>query len=362
MKIVKVIYSLGFGGVEKVFEIVARYHAGDKADIVFLVLAGGGPTEKAIREMGYRVEVMGYRARIPDVRLLVRLVRFFRREKPQVVHTSGAEANFHGILAAALARVPVRIAEEVGMPAHSKPAKVVFGLVYRFADCVIAVARLVEKYLLESGEAGPSRVRLLYNPVDVHAFAGIRRQPADAVFRIITVCRLDPIKNLDLLLNGVCRSGQPSVELWIVGDGPERARLQQHAESLGLGTRVTFWGYQERPAGFFTEASLFVLPSFSEGLPVSLAEAMLTGTPCVATRIGGAPEFIEPGVNGWLIDPYDEAAFSGLLTGIMAMPPEERSSIGQKGRQTVMDRLMPETYLDRVRDLYADLYAKSTAH
>ena len=127
-----------------------------------------------------------------------------------------------------------------------------------------------------------------------------------------------------------------------MGDGPERQRLEDRASKLGC--PVTFWGYQAHPAAFFKDVSLFVLPSFSEGLPVSVAEAMLTGTPCAATRVGGAPEFVEEGVNGWLIDPYDGDAFVGLLRRITEMPAEERRKIGEKGRETARDKFMPERY------------------
>lgn len=359
MKVIKMINSLDFGGIEKVFEIAARYYEGDKAQVLFVALGRGGAVEKAIRGMGYRVVVLDYNTRIPNFRLIVRLVRLLREERPGVVHTTGAEANFHGILAAYLARIPVRIAEEIGMPAHGRKAKQIFKWVYSRASGVIAVAHLVEHFLLETGEVPREKLSVIYNPVDILAFSGVSKDAHNDVFRILAVCRLDPIKNLDLLINtfALLRKERKDVplELWIIGEGPERGRLEALAEALDLGNGVTFWGYQASPADFYKSVSLFVLPSFSEGLPVSLAEAMLTGTPCVATKIGGAPEFVQDGVNGWLIDPYDAGAFTQRLREILDLSPEQKGLIAENGRQTARQLFTPDQYMSRLYTLYRDV-------
>jgi glycosyltransferase involved in cell wall biosynthesis len=351
MKVIKVINSLDFGGIEKVFEIVARYHQGDKTDVIFLALGKGGATEQAISKLGFRVIVWNVRTRIPNIGLILRLARFLRKEKPSVVHTTGAEGNFHGILAACLAGVPVRIAEEIGMPAHGKAARFIFRQVYRSAYRVIAVAGLVEKFLLDTKEVPAWKTSLIYNPVDVRAFEAIKADPDPYCFRIVSVCRLDPIKNLQLLIRGFGALDIPA-ELWLVGDGPARSELEALVRELGLEGRVVFHGYQSRPSEFLQKASLFVLPSFSEGLPVSAVEAMLTGTPCLATGIGGAPEFIRDGENGWLLDPKDLPGFTGLLRRISEMPAAERWEIGQKGKQTALEKFQPKTYLSELEKLY----------
>ena len=350
MKVIKVIGSLDFGGIEKVFEITARYYEGDKKDIVFLCLGEGGAAEKAIREMGYRVVLWKSPVRIPRLGMILRLAAFFRSERPAVVHTTGAEANFHGIIAAWVARVPVRVAEEIGMPHHRKSARRVFRGVYRLSSRVVAVAGLVKDYLLNSREATEAQVEVIYNPVDVRAFDNADAKKADGVFRVISVCRLDPIKNLGLLIRGM--ASIKTAELWLVGDGPVRGELEALVREAGLTERVTFLGYQSNPASFLAQASLFVLPSFSEGIPLSVAEAMLSGTPCAVTRVGGAPEFILDGDNGWLLDPHDQLGFDRLLGTIMTMDDGLRRKIGSRGRDTALDKFRPDQYLRNVWDLY----------
>jgi glycosyltransferase involved in cell wall biosynthesis len=356
MKVIKVIGTLDFGGIEKVFEITAAYYQGEKADLVFLCLGKGGAAAKKILEMGYRVIVWESDARIPDVGVIGKLVAFFRAEKPDVVHTTGAEANFHGILAAWLLSVPVRIAEEIGMPSHSKTANLVFKWIYRLSTSVIAVADVVKAYLIRTKEAVENQVVVIYNPVDTRVYDGTVKSITPGLFRIVSVCRLDPIKNLEILIRGIGamkhKFSDRNIQLSLVGDGPSRIKLETLVKELNLGREVIFQGFQANPVRFLADASLFVLPSFSEGIPLSVAEAMLTNTPCAVTNVGGASEYIRHGENGWLLDPNDQGAFDNLLEIIVSLPESQRTVIGRNGRTTAIRLFSPEHYIRKVWDLY----------
>jgi glycosyltransferase involved in cell wall biosynthesis len=150
----------------------------------------------------------------------------------------------------------------------------------------------------------------------------------------------------------VVKEYKGTAELGLIGDGPERAMLEQLVDTVGMKQRISFLGYQENPAPFFSGTSLFVLPSLSEGQGVALMEAMLTSTPCIITSVGGAPEFIEDKVNGWLMDPYDLPAFARMLREIMAMPERDRQQVAERGRQVVLDRFMPGRYMMSIYQLY----------
>jgi glycosyltransferase involved in cell wall biosynthesis len=357
MKIIKVIGTLDFGGAEKIWEVTARYYMKDKADIVFLSLGIGGNTERVIRELGYRVIIWDMDCKIPKWKLIWRLISFFKSERPDVVHTSGAEANFHGILAAWLSGVKVRIAEEYGIPQHSSTAKLIFRLVYNRAYKVIAVAGNVKDWLVESKEVEAKRVEVIFNPVEVSKFSMDKKEKMNLDdFVIISVCRLDPIKNLELLIRGVASlkkaTTAKNVKLWLVGEGPSREDLKRLVIALGLENNVTFWGYQANPATYLQSASIFVLPSFSEGLPIAVGEAMLTGTPCVVTNVGGGPELVNHGESGWLLDPMDQVGFDQLLASIVNLPEEELNRVGLKGKEAAFQNFRPDHYMDRVWNLY----------
>lgn len=356
MKVIKVIGTLDFGGIEKIFEITALYYKEDKKDIIFLCLGKGGATEKAIRDLGYRVIVWNADGKIPNWALIGRLVTFFRQERPDVVHASGAEAIFHGIVAAWLCRVRVRIAEEIGQPDHSPIARRIFRLVYGLATGVHACAISNKEYMVAAGEVRAERVDILNNPVDVRKFdRGVQGKNQDT-FVVASVCRLDPIKNLGLLIRGMAylkqKAGERKVALWLVGDGPSRTELEALVLSLGISDIVTFWGFQSQPVSYLQQASLFVLPSISEGFPIAAGEAMLTETPSIVTKVGGGGEFVIHGENGWLLDPLDQAGFNELLASIADLSAEQRTAIGKRGRETALEKFSPDRYLQKLWDLY----------
>lgn len=140
----------------------------------------------------------------------------------------------------------------------------------------------------------------IYQPVESHASSA-------KGFNLLTVGRIAPVKAHEVLLRAMAelvRRGR-QVTCTIVGDGPERARAEQLAKALEIDTAVNFAGYvdQDRIQQFYDRANAFVLPSFAEGVPVVLMEAMAKALPVVATRIAGIPELIDDGRTGLLVTP-----------------------------------------------------------
>lgn len=355
MKVVRVINSLGYGGIERVYEIVAKYYVGPKSDLIFVALGDGGPTATIISNLGYEVIVLGMQSRIPNFQLVIRLTRLLGKLKPDVVHSCGAEGNFHGQIAAWLARVPVRIAEEIGMPSQGKLARRIFGMVYRFSSAVIAVAATVAAFLEQSNGVDKKKLTIIYNPVDSERFTGIIRQETKQ-FVFLSVCRLHPIKNLRSLLRAFASlSNRGNLALWIVGDGEERGPLEALALELGITSQISFMGYHSDPSPYFAKASAFVLPSFSEGHPVSMIEAMTARIPVVVTRVGGASELVIDGDNGFLLDPNDLQNITAKLSAVSSMPEEARRAMAAKAAEMVSQRFTPSSYFESINSLYSRL-------
>lgn len=359
MKVIRVTNFLNFGGVEKVLECVAKFHDGPKSDLIFVALKDGGSAERVIASLGFRVILLNQDQAIPNWNLLIKLFLLFRLERPDVVHACATEANFHAIVAARLAGVPVRIAEEIGMPAHSKLARSVFRLVYRHATAVIGVAQAVVNFLIESGEVAPSKARLVYYPLDMD-FGHLVRKLDREFFTILTVCRLHPIKNLPALLRifGSLKHPDKRIRLWVVGEGEERRNLEQLSVDLKLSDQVTFYGFQQNPKSYLEKADLVVLPSFSEGLPVSVIEAMSAGVPVVVTQIGGGPEIVRDKINGRLIDPYSEESLRSAIQDMIELDPVDRDKMISISSD-VVKQFAPRAHLATIYKLYEDYFRKA---
>ncbi len=351
MKIIRLATFLDFGGVERRLETLA--HIRDEHDWVFCAINKGGTAAENIKKQGKRVVCFGLPYKIPSFSTIYKLYRFFKNEKPQVVHTSGAEANFHGVLAAKLARVPVVISEEIGIPSQSKMAKRIFKFVYNLSDVVIGNSKPVMAYLRDENQVKAQKLVTVANPL-VFKEIGERPERTEDIFRIVSVSRLEPVKNIESVLRVIADllSEQYKIHYTIVGEGKHRPVLEALVKELGIEEYVAFAGYQSNPLPFLQSADLYVLTSFTEGFSNSLAEAMYSETPSLSTRVGAAEAIISEGENGWLVPPGDDAVLLLKLKAILQTECEKRQLIGKKGKQTIAENYSLNKHAATLMKLY----------
>ena len=142
----------------------------------------------------------------------------------------------------------------------------------------------------------------------------------------------------------------------MVGDGPDRERLEQLAHELGIARACYFVGYQPDVAGYYSLFDAFVLPSVTEGTPVSAIESLASGTPVVANRVGGVPDVVRDGVDGFLVEPGEIDAAATRLAELAA-DPALRTKLGESGRTRVLERYSVARLVDDVDRLYRSLLA-----
>jgi glycosyltransferase involved in cell wall biosynthesis len=142
--------------------------------------------------------------------------------------------------------------------------------------------------------------------------------------------------------------------LCMVGDGPDRGRLEQLAHELGIARSCFFVGYQPDVAGYYGLFDAFLLPSVNEGTPVSAIEALAAGTPVVATRVGGVPDVVRDGLDGYLVGAGDIQAAAAKLA-LLAADPKLRRRLGESGRERMLARYSVERLVDDVDRLYRSL-------
>jgi glycosyltransferase involved in cell wall biosynthesis len=142
-------------------------------------------------------------------------------------------------------------------------------------------------------------------------------------------------------------------ELTIVGDGSDRQALEQLAQRLGIGPRLVFTGYlsQQDMQRHLQESDVFILPSFAEGVPVSLMEAMACGVPVLATHVGGVVELVEPGRTGLLVPPADSAALRDAIARYLD-DFELRERVSRLGRDMVAKHFNLDTQINELARLF----------
>jgi glycosyltransferase involved in cell wall biosynthesis len=349
MKIIRLTTSLHFGGQEKKYISIGNCKDSISVTYVFACLGNGGYAERNLIEKGFSVKTFNNHPSVYNLKNIVDLYLWLKKERPDIIHTAAGEANFHGIIAAKLAGVKNILAEEIGFPSHSKFARKVFSFLYKFANKVICVSQSVKDYLIKIGEISDEKGEVIYNPVSSPSKLQKQNQSS---FTIVSVGRLEKGKNQQLILKALHQLEDKSIQLILVGDGTERGSLDELIHNLNLQERVRITGFVSEPELFLAQADLFVLPSISEGFGIAAVEAMLLGVPCLCSQVGGIPEFVVDGKTGWLFDPENQKEFIDKFHIILKMDKKIRDEIGIKGRESVVERFSEEIYIKNLERLY----------
>jgi glycosyltransferase involved in cell wall biosynthesis len=325
---------------------------------------GPGPLWGAATAAGAKpIPLRNVRRRIGirDVLGLIELIRVIRRVRPDIVHTHSSKAGVLGRMAAAFCRVPAIL-----FTAHGWAFKAETGfrsrlylqadrLTSRVTDTVICVSETERREGLAARTCRPDRTIVIRNGVDTSLFT-VRTHAAVAWPRIMSVGRLKAPKDFGTLLRALALIEEVPFSATLLGDGPDRPMLEAQLHELGLDDRVDLAGERDDVPALLAESDCFVLSSTSEGLPISVLEAMASGLPVVATDVGGVHELVEAGATGYLVPPRDPAALAEALRSLLT-DVELRRRLGARARATVEERFD----VARVRREHASLYRRLVA-
>ena len=185
------------------------------------------------------------------------------------------------------------------------------------------------------------RVKVVHCGIDPEAFPEPGPMPEGGL-RLVNIGRLSEQKGQLILMPvmGRVAGTVEDVHLTLIGDGELRGALEAEISARGLGDEVTLAGWQteEEVRAALAGCHVLVLPSFAEGLPMVIMEAMAAGRPVIATYVAGIPELVQEGVTGWLVPAGDDAALAGAVEALAAMPAEARAELGRAGRARVLER------------------------
>jgi glycosyltransferase involved in cell wall biosynthesis len=307
-----------------------------------------------------------------DLVALWRLWRFFRRHRPDVVHTHSSKAGILGRLAARAAGVP-HIVHTVhgwgftpGQPPHVHGLYVALErLCARCCDTLVVVARVDREDGLRHRIGRPDQYRLVRSGIEVATYrdapvtrAGVRARLGlpDQAFVVGCVGRLSPQKAPLDLLTAFARMARarPEAHLVLVGDGPLRAEVEAAIAREELAGRVHLLGLRREVPELLRAFDVFALASHWEGLPRVFPQAMAAGLPIVATRVDGAVDAIEEAVTGFLVEVGDTESMAERLVRLAADPAGARA-MGAAGLARV-EEFSAERMVRRLEDLYQALH------
>jgi glycosyltransferase involved in cell wall biosynthesis len=322
--------GLEMGGQEKLLVEFARHADRAQFALHFVSLTTRGSLARDIEAAGWPVTALEMPSGL-RLRLMLRLASFFRRWQIDVVHTHDERPHIHGVVAARVARVPRVIHTRHGQALRlTRRQTALVNLAAGLTDRFVCVSEDCARRTVEHG-VSRRKVCTLWNGIDLTRFlyAGPSRDGP-----IVTVARLSPEKDVATLLRAAANPDAAGLHVEIAGAGPCLPELQRLAQELGVGERVRFLGEVRDVAALLARASVFVLPSASEGISLTLLEAMARGLPVVATRVGGNPEVVREGETGLLVPPHDPPALAAALLRVR-QDPEWGERLGKAGRRRV---------------------------
>jgi glycosyltransferase involved in cell wall biosynthesis len=298
---------------------------------------------------------------LEDLRGFVELVRLLRRERPQILHANSSKAGILGRLAAVVTGVPVRF-----FTVHGWAFKAHEGLAARFylwADrlmrplttTTICVAHSELEAGLRARTCRADRAVVIHNGIELGPRPARRERPGEPV-TLVSVGRMRAPKDFVTLVRAMTALDPAAARLRIVGDGPDRDAVEAEIRSHGLHDAVELLGERDDVPEILAAADVFVLSSHSEGLPMSVLEAMATGLPVVASAVGGVPEAVADRETGLLVAPRDPGALGEALDRLVS-DAGLRVRLGAAGRRRAADRFA----IEACRRAHLELYRSAVA-
>jgi glycosyltransferase involved in cell wall biosynthesis len=361
-----VVNSLNPGGTERLVVQMSRSFAGD-FEVSVVCLDEPGLWESKLREEGIPVYCLWRQAGL-DFSMALKLAQYCRRHSIDIIHAHQCTPWFYAALSRLVYGFPKLLLEEHGrlFPEAENPKRILANrlmikpLTHRF----VAVSEDIRIRLVRYEGLDYERIEVIYNgvadapPLDnasrdqIRGGLGIGRND----FLIGTAGRIDPIKNLPLLLKAIAgvREKFPSLRGLLVGDGPIFKEIKALRDQLGLSNVVLMPGHRDDARRLIACMDLFVLPSFSEGASMALLEAMAAGVPVAVTEVGGNPEIVTRGETGWVVPSDSVKELSSALLEA-ASDSRRAGEFGEAGRRRFEERFSYEAMIDSYRRIYTEM-------
>lgn len=331
-RVVLLLQDLLFGGTQRQTLELARRLDPTRFEVEVWTMMAGEDLAPLARDWGVPLVRLSRERRVGP-RSLAQLWRRLKGTPLDLLMLLTVVPNIWGRVLGRLARVPVILGNCRGGTA---PERQYERWLWPLADHLICNAQALKQTLANHHGVPKERLTVIVNGVDGEFFRPPAAEVRSGPPRVLSVARLVPEKDHDTLIQAfrLVALAHPEAELWLVGDGPRQAAVQRLVqESLPPG-QVRFLPGQPDLRPWLHQASLFVLSSLTEAMPNVILEAMATGLPVVATRVGGLPEVVVSGETGWLVPPRDIPALAAALDSLLG-DPAARQAFGRAGRARV---------------------------
>lgn len=365
--ILLIVEDFNIGGLERIVESIYNNLDSNRYRPVIWSIAAGGELANRLIQKGEHIRILNIQTYFNPMNM-IKLAYLIRKGQYRIVHTHGYFAGVIGRVSAFLARTPIIIAHVHTTGQHLSPRNLwIDNKLSLISDCIICCSRSVKEFVVKCEKVKVEKVKVVYNgvvtpkcdPLDLEKNAAKNHR-----IQIVIVASLVINKGHKYLIEAISKLLQKDrdVNLVIVGDGPQRESLKNYAKKLNISRNIQFEGVIHNVHDVLKKSDIFVLPSINrEGLGISIIEAMSLGLPVIGSNIGGIPELIEDGVNGFIVPPRDSNALAEKLE-VLIQDKDMRYRMGKKARQCFENGFNVVKMIRSIEKIYYKLLKKNVLH
>ncbi len=357
-KIFYLITTPKIAGAEKqLFELAKRLNK-DNYDIFVCTIMGedNGELLKKLRDEGIRCGSLDINHKWQFLKVF-KLTYLLKKENPKILQSFLFFDNLIARFFGKLMRIPIIISGQRNVETHrSKLRNLLEKATINFSDFIISNTIAGKTILINREKLNEEKIKVIYNGIHlepVHVRANNGECPV-----IGFVGRLEEQKGINFLLEAISLLNNKRVKLLIIGDGKEKESLKLKAEELKINNCVEFLGRKENAWDYMKNFDIFVLPSLWEGMPNVVLEAMSQEKIVITTNVGGIPEMIINGENGFLIEPANSKQLSKKIEYALSLPEQEKRRIEENARKTVEKNFSIDRMVKEYEELYKSLLDK----
>ncbi len=353
MKIAHVVDSMAMGGAETLVSQMCRLQRDQGHDPCVYAIASLGALGEKMRQDGFAVHAeVGHH--LSDSVQAFR--RIFKQSQPDVVHLHNPTPTIYAAMAARLAGVPSIVSTRHSLVAPPRKAaeEIKYAFASLFCDWIVGICGATTENIKSIHSVPQRKIVCVYNGAAPQPFVVREAWPSKQGFTLVYVGRLEPVKNHALLFQAfrAALSSAPNLRLWMVGDGSQREALEKLSQELGISQEVSFWGQQLEVAPFFSAADAFIMSSKSEGLPMSLLQALSVGLPAIVTDVGGMAEVVRLAQAGLVVQGNDPSQMTDAILRLAGSDSERKlysENASTAFREHFTLQVMTNAYMDLYR-------------
>lgn len=361
-----IVHNLNPGGAERL-AVDMTLNLRKSFQISLICLDEPGTWANGLRKKNINVVPL-YRERGIDIHVPYLIAKYTKKFNTDIIHAHQTTPWFYSALSRIFNPKPYLLFEEHGRfyPEQNNTKKKIINKAFinQLTHKIVAVSQDIKKRLVMYEGIPENKIQVIYNgikiqDVNIDHLKELSRKKLNLNendFIVGCVGRLDPIKNIPMLIKGIeiAKDKIPNIKCVIIGDGPELAKLKKIIAEKNLKENIILTGYRKDASKLVSAFDIFALTSLSEGISMAMLEAMSVSVPCIATKVGGNVELIENNVCGWLVETEDFKSLAGLLIKLY-QNKSMLKKIGKQATKQVITKFFFNSMIEEYKNVYLEL-------